>query len=211
MGINERKEREKEDLRKAILQAAKELFRNKGFEAISIRNIAERIEYSPTTIYLYYKDKNAIMHGLHCEGFALLGGKLAVLANVKDPFERLKAMGRTYIQFAFENPDFYDLMFVMIEPMCHVENHDENWEEGKVAYHVLYSTVVECMSKGYFKDMEPHGLSFAIWSTVHGMCTLKIKGHFEHVKEMMELPTGNVDMLEHAFETFSMLLEHYRK
>ena len=73
MGVTERKERHKEDLKKDILTAAKELFTEKGFEATSIRAIAEKIEYSPATIYLYYKDKNEIVHALHQDGFQTVG------------------------------------------------------------------------------------------------------------------------------------------
>ena len=104
MGINERKERERDVLQKSILTAAREVFLEKGFDQTSIRSIAQRIEYSPTTIYLYYKDKDAILFALHSEGFQLLGSKMEVLNSVENPFERIKAMGREYIRFAMEHP-----------------------------------------------------------------------------------------------------------
>jgi AcrR family transcriptional regulator len=67
MTIANRKERQKEELRGKILEAAKALFIERGFEETSIRNIAEKIEYSPTTIYLYFKDKDDIFYSLHQE------------------------------------------------------------------------------------------------------------------------------------------------
>ena len=82
MTISTRKERQKEELRGKILQAAKELFMKKGFEDTSIRNIAEKIEYSPTTIYLYFKDKDDIFCELHKEGFILLNQYFRPLAHV---------------------------------------------------------------------------------------------------------------------------------
>src|SRR6185369_1180340 len=100
MGITERKVKEKQDLQKLILDAAMETFLEKGYEDISIRNIAEKIEYSPTTIYLYFKDKDAILYALHQEGFRIMNSKMQVLEYVSDPFDRLKAMGRIYIDFA---------------------------------------------------------------------------------------------------------------
>lgn len=117
MGIAERRSKHKENLRQAILDAAKKLFLRDGYHATSIRKIAQEIEFSPTTIYLYYKDKAEIAHALHIEGFKLLGQQLSVVQHIDDPFERLKVMGRIYIQFSLENTDFYELMFVLKEPM----------------------------------------------------------------------------------------------
>lgn len=69
MGVADRKEREKEEMKTKILEAAKKLFLDHGFEKTSIRNIAEEIEYSPGTIYLYFKDKNELLFALHQEAF----------------------------------------------------------------------------------------------------------------------------------------------
>ncbi len=85
MTIAKRKERQKEELRGKILEAAKALFIERGFEDTSIRNIAEKIEYSPTTIYLYFKDKDDIFYALHQEGFVLLNQYLRALQNVHGP------------------------------------------------------------------------------------------------------------------------------
>ncbi|MEI6899671.1 MAG: helix-turn-helix domain-containing protein, partial [Bacteroidota bacterium] len=91
MGITERKTKERQELKDLILSAAKSLFIEKGIDETSIRNIAERIEYSPATIYLYFKDKDEILHELHSQGFQELGSRMSVLMAVGDPFERLKA------------------------------------------------------------------------------------------------------------------------
>src|SRR5690554_7192785 len=121
-----RKKKPKEDIKTAILNAAKNLFLEKGFEATSLRKIAVEIGYSPTTIYLYYKDKNDIVYALHQEGFSLLRSELTALMIVEDPFERLKALGRSYLQFAKENPDYYELMFIQKEPMEFLDKDSEN-------------------------------------------------------------------------------------
>ena len=207
MGVAERKERHKEDLRKEILEAAKQLFTEKGFEATSIRNIAEKIEYSPATIYLYYKDKNEIVHALHSDGFRLLVSHFQVLSTVTHPFERLKAMGRAYIQFAMQNPDIYKLLFIMEEPLKHVANCFEEWDEGDVAFDILLRTVTECQQNGYFKGMDLTLLSFSIWSSMHGLCSLRSSGHLEHVA-MSRANNLNLDALMAAtYETFVTMLE----
>lgn len=183
MTIATRKERQKEELRTKILEVAKALFIERGFEETSIRNIAERIEYSPTTIYLHFKDKDDIFYALHQEGFVLLNQYFRVLQNVEDPFERLKAITRAYIDFALENREFYDLMFISRSPMNALTREDEKWEEGNKAFGALIGTVVECQQKGYFAGIDPEILSFTCWSMVHGVCALEIRGRCSIITE----------------------------
>lgn len=204
MGISERKEREREDLRKSILSAAREVFLEKGVEQTSIRSIAQRIEYSPTTIYLYFKDKNDILHALHHEGFQLLNVQMVALTAVSDPFERLKAMGRIYIRFAEENADFYDLMFVQKAPMDSLDE-EESWMEGQTAFDGLKQTIQECMDQGKlaFKDAEIG--AFLVWSSMHGMCTLNDRGRCKILDEM-----NREHIVERTFDTFICLLESHR-
>ncbi|MHA7128546.1 TetR/AcrR family transcriptional regulator [Algoriphagus namhaensis] len=176
MGISDRKEREKEELKTAILQAAKKLFLEKGVEKTSMRNIADEIEYSPGIIYHHFKDKDAIFHALHQEGFLMMNGRMKVLAAVSDPLERLKAMGKIYIDFALENPDMYDLMFIKEAPMHHIqEEKDENWKEGGMTFDGLRQTIQQCIDRGHFKGMKLEPLAYMIWSTVHGMVSLSIR------------------------------------
>jgi len=211
MGVAERKERQREDLKKNILQAAKELFTEQGYDATSIRNIAEKIEYSPATIYLYYKDKNEIVHALHQDGFKLLVSHFQVLNGVSHPYERLKAMGRAYIQFALQNPAIYKLIFMMEEPLQHVANCFEEWDEGDRAFDILLQTVQECQKHDYFHGLEATRLSFVIWSTMHGLCTLRITGHLGHVAAAR---AGNLDLdqvMTATFETYVLMLEALKK
>jgi AcrR family transcriptional regulator len=207
MGVAERKERHKEELKKEILDAARELFVEKGYEATSIRNIAEKIEYSPATIYLHYKDKHEIMHALHREGFQLLISYLAPVGSIADPFDRLTAMGGKYIQFAMENPDMYNLIFVLSDPLKHVENCFEEWDEGDRAFDVLHKTVVECQERGHFKSFEPYGFAFMIWSTMHGLCALRISGHLDHVADAKKVTPDVDSLMRYTFETFVGVLE----
>lgn len=202
MTIANRKERQKEELKGKILQAAKELFMQKGFEETSIRNIAEKIEYSPTTIYLYFKDKDEIFHALHQEGFALLNQYFRPLANVGDPFERLKAISRSYINFALENGEFYDLMFIINSPIKSVSKQESDWEEGRRAFAFLVNTMTECIQKGYFSGMNPEVLAFTVWSMVHGICSLEIRNRCSVVSEL-----NQVDLAHKANDLVIEILE----
>jgi AcrR family transcriptional regulator len=211
MGVAERKERHKEELKKDILNAAKELFMKKGYEATSIRNIAEKIEYSPATVYLYYTDKDEIMHAVHQEGFKILVEYFTPLHSIAHPFERLKALGHAYIKFSLDQPEMYKLIFVMKDPLDHVEHGKEEWDEGQTAYDVLFNTVLQCQEAGYFKDLEIHGISFMIWSTMHGLCMLRESGHLGHVCQAKEIRPDVDSLMIYTYETFVKFLEALKK
>lgn len=198
----------KEDLRKKILEVAKALFLKHGYDAVSIRKIAEKIAISPTTIYLYYKDKGDVIYALHQEGFKMLSAQFTVLRSVEEPFERLKAMGRSYIRFALENPDFYELMFIMRDPINFIDKHcSKEWEEGGQAFESLLNTVEDCKSHGYFAQVDLHHMALYIWSTIHGMCSLKLQGHLDHVVKT-NFPEAEKDLaLEDAFDTLVLILK----
>lgn len=210
MGIKERKVRHKEDLKQRILEAAISLFIKDGYDATSMRKIAAKVEFSPTTIYLYYKDKSDIMYALHLEGFRLLHERFTALAEVDHPFERLKAMGRAYIKFAHEKRAFYELMFVMKEPLTfldlHCSNENREWKEGIQVFMSLQHTVEQCQAVGYFKGQDSKDFSLLVWSAVHGMCTLSIHGHLDHMVKHEQLCTSSEQALQQSFEALVKLL-----
>ena len=183
MAIIQRRQREKENIRSRILEEARLLFFEKGYDNASIRNIAERIEYSVGTIYLHFKDKDSIFHALQLEGFGLLMAKMQVLESVEHPFERLKAMGTIYLDFAKKNPELYDLMFILRAPMNCLEEH-EGWLEGKKTFDFLIKIVEECQEIGQFKNhADAETLAFSIWASVHGIAALNIRGRCRVVSE----------------------------
>jgi AcrR family transcriptional regulator len=195
MEISERKARLKQEIKSLILDSARQVFADKGMEHTTIRNIAERIGYSVGTVYVYYRDKNDIMHDLHTQGFTRLRETMIVLNHVTDPMERLKAMGRVYIKFALDHTEMYDLMFNSKDPMHAIEHKqeegDNQWREGKNTFSVLKETVKECIEHGYFSGQKLEPTSFAIWACVHGLCTLHIRErtkrvNFEHPETILD-------------------------
>lgn len=173
MGIVERKERERGEMRQLILGAAQKLFLENGFEKVSIRNIADEIEYSPATIYLYFKDKNQLLYALHQHGFMKMVEEFQPLQEVTDPFDRLVQMGRAYIQFAVQNPELFDLMFIMTAPMDTLE--EEAWMEGEQAFGLLRQVVQDCMDAGVFRQHDVRSTAMMIWSGIHGYTALFLR------------------------------------
>ncbi|MBX2951670.1 MAG: TetR/AcrR family transcriptional regulator [Leadbetterella sp.] len=175
MGISDRKEREKEEMRRRILESAKKLFLDLGYEKTSIRGIAEDIEYSPATIYLYFKDKNELLFALHQEAFVEFAKTFVKVAHIADPFERLITLGREYLAFAFANPELYELMFLLTAPMEALEIREDVWEDGRSVYMALEMLIAECQAAGHFKGADVQQLSMMIWATVHGLVTIQLR------------------------------------
>jgi len=112
MGIAERKNRQKQALRERILDAARRIVMREGFAALSMRKIADAIEYSPATLYLHFASRDEIAQALGVEGYAQLLESFVPLANIADPAERLKALGRAYVAFGVAHPETYRLIFM---------------------------------------------------------------------------------------------------
>ena len=179
MGITERKEKQKTELRRMILDASMKLFVEQGFENVSIRKIADLIDYSPTTVYLYFKDKDDILFNLHELGFQKMAEYNEGLWDIKNPLLRLHKMGENYIKFGVSHPEFYDLMFIQRAPMQSIEKMvDCEWKSGDVALGRLKDTIREGMDKGLIVKGDVDAVSMAIWSMVHGLVSLSIRDRF---------------------------------
>lgn len=174
MGVKERREKEKREMRGLILETAMKLFLKEGFEKVTIRRIAEQIEYSPATIYLYFKDKNEIVFALHDEGFEKFYKKQLTTLSVKDPWKRLRRHATVYVSFALENPEYYELMFIMKGPAKEIKKK-ENWEIGMRSFEFLKQNIRECMESGYLMKADLDVAAFAFWSNTHGIASLIIR------------------------------------
>jgi AcrR family transcriptional regulator len=204
MGVVERKEREKEEMRQRILHAAQKLFLTKGFEKTSIRNIADAIEYSPSTIYLYFKDKNDLLFALHQMAFEVMTNELSNLGEQPTAFDGFVQMGRQYVKFALENPEMYDLMFLMIAPIESLECNEDLWDDGNRALDLLKMTIEACKLEGYFSKDKTDDLALLIWSTMHGMVTIYGRRRMSMFKETDE---ENKERINRAFTTFVKYLK----
>ena len=185
---------------KRILNGARKIFLEKGYELTSMRNIASEINYSPGLLYFYFKDKGEIFHELHREGFQLLLSQLKVLNKVADPFERLKAMGRIFIEFAQNNKDYYNLMFIVDEPAKTTETG--GFKIAQEAINLIYSTIKECQERGRFRDMDTEYFTFLVLSTVHGICALFCKD-----RTTSFVNKTNEELMLNGYECFVALLE----
>ena len=176
MGVKERKARQKKFLRQEILDAASELFVKDGYENVSMRRIAEKIEYSPTTIYLYFRDKAELLEQVCQETFARLSQVLTrILEQPGEPVERLKRGLVAYIKFGLENPHHYRATFMMPIPEgFDVEKHSRADSAGMQAFDFLRRCVYDCIAAGKFRITDPELVSQTFWAGIHGVTSLLI-------------------------------------
>jgi len=193
MGITERKERDKREMVNLILDSAMKLFLEEGYKNLTIRRLAEKIEYSPATIYLYFKDKDEIFLTLQKMAFKEFYEFQSSGQNIEDPLERLFVQGKEYLRFAIENPGYYELIFFMTEPKDKLRE-PEKYSSELDSYELLKSNVKAAIDSGNMRTTDVDATSFALWSYVHGMASLIIKRGFL-------MPEGYLDkLIEKSFE-----------
>jgi AcrR family transcriptional regulator len=169
MGIAERREREKEGLRRSILDAARELFTRHGYERVTMRAIAETIEYSPTAIYQHFKDKDALVEALCQEDFSRLLGAFTGADLPADPVERIRALGLAYAQFGLSHPNHYRFMF-----MTGVKGDHDVSDPGLGSYRMLREAVADGIAQGRLRDVGVDTGAQVLWASIHGAVALLI-------------------------------------
>jgi AcrR family transcriptional regulator len=178
MGISERKERQRAELRDTILAAARRIFFEEGAEALTMRRIADAIEYSPGTIYLYFANREEIAMQLVAEGYEQLLRALGPALTIDDPVERLRAIGRAYLAFGLADPQTYKLIFMQnakyVYSVLAPEGGADPAQPGQRAFDVLVSTVREAIARGIFKPVNAERAAEAIWASLHGVLSLQI-------------------------------------
>jgi AcrR family transcriptional regulator len=176
VGVKERKLRQKRFLRQEILDAASELFVRDGYENVSMRRIADKIEYSPTTIYLYFKDKAELLEQVCQETFLRLSQHLrAILEQPGDPVERLRRGLIAYVHFGLDNPHHYRATFMMPLPEgFDEEKHKKADAPGMQAFDFLRRCVFDCISAGKMYNKDAEMASQTLWCGVHGVTALLI-------------------------------------
>jgi AcrR family transcriptional regulator len=169
-----RREQQKLELRERILEAASELFLEHGYSGFSLRQVAEKIGYSPTTVYLYFENKDDLLFEVSLEGFEKFRQTLeAAYARTTDPVERLTEMGRAYIAFGIAYPAHYRLMF--LERGDFLLKEDPGSKKPAIsAFDVMVRAVQEAHAAGVLRSGEPMDFVYSLWAGVHGLVSLRL-------------------------------------
>jgi AcrR family transcriptional regulator len=199
MGTLERRERERQELKIKILDTARELFVAEGYDAVTMRKIAERIEYSPAAIYAHFKDKTSLIRELCETDFRAFAQTFLEFLQVTDPIERLRRAGRAYVDFALENPQHYRLMFMTPRPIIDGEDGEAN-DPGRNAYAFLRNTVEDAVAQHLLRPelTDTDLVAQTIWAGLHGVVALHITSCREndHWMSWAPLETRRAQMAE---------------
>lgn len=175
MGTKERQDRERQAVRESILTAARDLFVAEGYQSVSIRKIAERIEYSPAAIYSYFAGKDDIFLALAAEGFHRLGVKVTAAMNHDDPLENVRACWWAFFEFSQEQPAYFELMFVDRS----VPRITQQWEGFEVLQQMLTSAVASvqrAIDAGAFpRTLSANAAMHMLWASLLGPAVVGIR------------------------------------
>ena len=177
MGSIERRKRDQAALRGRILDAARTLFAQSGYEAVTMRRIAGLIDYSPTTIYLHFRDKDALIRELCSEDFLSLAAQFRAARGREEPLERIQAIGQAFLGFALSHPNHYRAMFLAAHPP--VPADQRRIERGNLeedAWAILVSAVAEAQEAGSLRrDLgNAEELAQQFFAGIHGVASLHL-------------------------------------
>jgi AcrR family transcriptional regulator len=206
MGTRERRDRERDEVRTKILDAARTLFVEQGYEAASMRKIADAIEYSPTAIYAYFKDKAELMQQLCQHDFQSLAHVFHDLAQIADPVERIRETGKTYIKFAAENPHHYRFMFMTphaeIQGECEIQQayeRDPNKDNpNENSYLFLLLACEQAIKEGRLRAelSDPQLVAQTFWAAVHGVASIEVTFKSDPWIQLTDLETRSATMID---------------
>ena len=167
--------------RRAILAAAKEIFLAEGYEATTMRRIAEALGVTPTTLYLHFPDKAALLHEICSDSFAQLAAEFARPEIAQAPaLDALRRLLDVYVGFGLAHPREYRLLFMTDMPpqvgghRPHPGADDVRLDNGQLAFATLETLVRRLVEEGSFRAGDPVAMAEAIWAAAHGLVSLLI-------------------------------------
>ncbi len=177
MGPRVRRQRDRQAVRTLILDTARELFVANAYEAVTMRRIAEAIDYSPTAIYLHFKDKETLFRELCKTDSIALAQAFQSIATEPDPLVRLRRIGLSYIEFRGSHPNHYRLMFLgshRLDPETLPDMGHGNPEQDGYAF--LIRTLEDAIAQGRLRHelADAHLIAQAYWASVHGVLALHL-------------------------------------
>jgi AcrR family transcriptional regulator len=175
VGVKEKRTRYREEFRQEILDAARELFINEGYEKFSMRRLAEKIDYSATTIYLYFRNKDDLLFAI-CEEF--FGHFLDQLNHIRavsqDPAETLRQAILYLMNFGLKNPNQYKLIFFTKSVYGTREELVEKESMARNTYFVFKEIVQDCVNAGKLREIEVDVIVETLGIASHGVIAKSI-------------------------------------
>jgi AcrR family transcriptional regulator len=171
MTTSERRAKYKAELQAQILDAAREIFVNQGYEGFSMRALAQRVGYSPAATYKYFRSKGEIFDCLAEESFAALMAASESVPSIagEEPVDHLKRGMLAYVNFGLQNPVHYRFAFLLQQP------HAAHPAKPGAAYSGLRNSVQACINAGKFRTSDAELMAQSLWAAAHGITSLLIQ------------------------------------
>lgn len=205
MGVAERRERDREVLRRRIVDAARDLLLEQGLAGLSMRAIAERIEYSPATIYIYFRDKDELVREVVHTGFelldALVTAEVAQARESGEPLDEYGSMSRAYVRFALENPAYFRVMFEL-PATAELRCEGDDCVAGSGAADGLGAALrllQRAGPAGRFPTPEMRRVTLMRWGLIHGLTTLYLAGQ---LRSEASTPEEFMQLIDGAMRSF---------
>ncbi|MFF4361311.1 TetR/AcrR family transcriptional regulator [Streptomyces sp. NPDC001604] len=171
MSVKERKQRERAERERLIVATARELAEQQGWDAVTTRRLAERIEYSQPVLYSHFRGKREIIGAVALEGAGELAAAVrAATSAASSPRERVAALARAYLDFAERNPAVYDALFQLDGGLPYAQ--EDTPEPLKDAFAALLETLGGVAGDG----VDPGLYTETFWAALHGLATLTREG-----------------------------------
>lgn len=173
-------------LRKKIADAAQELYLHDGLEGLSMRKVAEMVGVSAPAIYRHFRNKNELLNEIVVQALRVLEDYLRPGLDAGSPYERLVNMSENYLQFALEQPRYFEIAFLV--PSHDVKAIPEEIERRNFGtFKLALAQVAACMEQGLLKKDDPLETAIIVWAAVHGLVTLYRTGRFGAEPEQFKM------------------------
>ncbi len=174
MGIRERQSRERDTVRRKILNAARTLFLNESYANVSMRKIAEQIEYSPGAIYSYFTSKEDIFFALAEEGLQIVRTHCSAASHANSPLERVREAFWRFYTFSKEQPEYFSLIFVD-SAVPRISRDWERFSSMRDLRQDVESDIQHCIDEGLFPRVEAPGAVFRLlWTAAYGVAVFRL-------------------------------------
>ena len=191
MGSKERIARLKEETKQNILEAALDIVKVDGWQALSMRKIADKIEYTAPIIYEYFENKEGILLELTRQGYLIMKREVkAAMETETEPAKQLEAMWIAYWNFAFSHREYYQLMYGVEMNCC---NRRDSFQEPNEAINLFYDKIREVMTDEHPDEEKVRRKHYTFWSLIHGLISINL------VKRGVE-PDMNNQILQDAIK-----------
>jgi AcrR family transcriptional regulator len=169
--VAQRRARNRDSVRLTLIDAARDVLAQEGYDGLTIRRVAERAEYSLGTVYGYFADKDDLLYALVLEDFNRLTERLRAIRDSYQGAAAVREILLSYVRMGLEQPRSYEIMF-MFRPKLARRNASDDRDEH--AYSIFRGCIVAAMERGEFRRMDPDAVAQMMWASVHGLVSLRL-------------------------------------